>query len=107
MFKQFFLGFLAIVMALAVTSTTAFACSWPEAKVHIDWVLFKDKGAKEQYERSKKCGATVRVLGERIIGDECLPKFDALMEAQSHNAHAQYVIRQCRAQTERYLEVHG
>lgn len=96
---------LAIAIFCFVATPQAYACNWPEAKVHIDWALSKD--ADRQYHRSRKCGARVSVVGERVLGDECLSKWDALMEAQSHNGHAQHVIRQCRAQSLQYLNQHG
>lgn len=59
-----------------------------EAKQNVEWVLLKDKGARNTFETARRSGQS---------------PFDALLTAQGHNPRAQASIRQCRAWVQEYL----
>jgi hypothetical protein len=64
-------------------------CHWTEAKENIDWVLYKDPGAKEHYRRLRTF--------------ERLSAYGAVLAAQAHNGHAQATIRDCKDRAVAYL----
>lgn len=64
------------------------SCNREEAKVNIDWVLFRDGGARATY-------LSYRRRGQNPV--------DAIISAQGHNPHAQQTIRDCYAWAQNYV----
>lgn len=62
-----------------------------EAKTNIDWVLFRDAGARASYERFRAQGQS---------------PLDAVISAQAHNPRAQQSIRRCRDWAQHYIASH-
>lgn len=58
-----------------------------EARVNIDWVLSRDRGARATFDQARRSGS---------------PVLQALLIAQRHNPHAQGTIRRCAAWASSY-----
>ena len=63
-----------------------------EAKTNIDWVIFRDSGARETFN------------GRIRQGDSA---YDAVIYAQGHNSHAQQTIQVCHTWAKKYLSELG
>lgn len=63
-----------------------------EAKINIDWVLFKDAGAKGTYQAYRRRGES---------------PVDAVISAQGHDPHAQQTIRDCYGWAQAYIASKG
>lgn len=74
------------------SSGDARECNRDEAKINIDWVLFKDAGARATYNSFLQRGES---------------SVDAVLSAQGHNPHAQQTIRNCRAWAKSYIGSKG
>ena len=63
-------------------------CDAAEARINVDWVLFRDRGAQKRYRKFLALG---------------MSPFDAVVTAQAHNPPVQELLRRCRSWTTAYL----